>query len=260
LGRSIYCSACKKEKEPGRDNESKCKSCKSEANKALRAKRRAEKGLPPLGSGRSKNCYDCGAVKENRKEGYCRACSRRRDNEWRISTGRTKKHQTGLCPCGAERAYYNPAYCVTCATKQKLSWLNANPESKKAMQRKAQDRAKANYVSKSKGRIRRKGTLINGEPVLCSECDALSSGWCETCDLIYWWRKAQYEQDIMYAHKVKTRALTRAHIRSGKLIKQCCEVCLTEKNVQAHHDDYNKPLDVRWLCIKHHAEHHRNNP
>lgn len=45
-------------------------------------------------------------------------------------------------------------------------------------------------------------------------------------------------------------------IRDGKLIKQPCEVCSTTVNVQAHHDDYSKPLDVRWLCIPHHAEHH----
>jgi ribosomal protein S27AE len=42
----------------------------------------------------------------------------------------------------------------------------------------------------------------------------------------------------------------------GRLIRQPCEVC-GEKKVEAHHDDYDKPLDVRWLCPAHHAETHR---
>lgn len=47
-------------------------------------------------------------------------------------------------------------------------------------------------------------------------------------------------------------------IRDGRLIRQPCEVCGNAKS-QAHHDDYSKPLDVRWLCTKHHAEWHRHN-
>ena len=55
--------------------------------------------------------------------------------------------------------------------------------------------------------------------------------------------------------KYDVRKETRNAIRRGDLIKQPCEVC-QEKKVDAHHDDYSKPLSVRWLCRKHHAEHH----
>ena len=44
-------------------------------------------------------------------------------------------------------------------------------------------------------------------------------------------------------------------IKSGRLQRQPCEKCGAK--AQAHHDDYAKPLDVRWLCPKHHGEHHR---
>ncbi len=45
-------------------------------------------------------------------------------------------------------------------------------------------------------------------------------------------------------------------IRDGKIFKQPCEVCGSE-NVQAHHCDYDKPLEVMWLCPIHHEEWHR---
>jgi len=36
-----------------------------------------------------------------------------------------------------------------------------------------------------------------------------------------------------------------------------CEICGCEKS-EAHHDDYSRPLDVRWLCRVHHLMHHGN--
>lgn len=45
-------------------------------------------------------------------------------------------------------------------------------------------------------------------------------------------------------------------LRRGKLERQPCEVC-GERPAEAHHDDYTRPLDVRWLCKQHHLEHHR---
>lgn len=47
-------------------------------------------------------------------------------------------------------------------------------------------------------------------------------------------------------------------IRLGKITPSPCEMC-GEKKVQAHHDDYNKPLDVRWLCDKCRRLWHRTN-
>lgn len=44
-------------------------------------------------------------------------------------------------------------------------------------------------------------------------------------------------------------------IRTGKLVPQPCEVCGATK-VDAHHDDYSRPLDVRWLCRGHHRRLH----
>lgn len=54
--------------------------------------------------------------------------------------------------------------------------------------------------------------------------------------------------------------------KTRHLPKQPCEVCGKETDVHAHHDDYGKPLEVRWLCRTHHLAAHRekrlaaNNP
>lgn len=44
-------------------------------------------------------------------------------------------------------------------------------------------------------------------------------------------------------------------IKSGRLQRQPCEKC-GATNVEAHHDDYSKPLDVRWWCESCHKQHH----
>lgn len=52
-------------------------------------------------------------------------------------------------------------------------------------------------------------------------------------------------------------------VRDGKLIKpRYCEnpYCeYPEGYVEAHHCDYNKPLDVLWFCDPCHKEWHKNN-
>jgi len=48
-----------------------------------------------------------------------------------------------------------------------------------------------------------------------------------------------------------------AKIRNKNIVKKPCEVCGTTRKIEAHHDDYAKPLEIRWLCKKHHMELHR---
>lgn len=66
----------------------------------------------------------------------------------------------------------------------------------------------------------------------------------------YYYKKIQVER---YPDRVRARALVSRAIKSGKLVRLPCEICGCI-NTQAHHDDYSKPLDVRWFC----REHHRN--
>lgn len=50
-------------------------------------------------------------------------------------------------------------------------------------------------------------------------------------------------------------------VRDGILKKPTsCECCKKYSNrINAHHCDYNKPLDVMWLCQSCHSEWHRKN-
>jgi hypothetical protein len=49
-------------------------------------------------------------------------------------------------------------------------------------------------------------------------------------------------------------------IRDKKLIAQKnCSVCNSTTKIEGHHDDYTKPMDLRWLCEKCHKEWHKHN-
>lgn len=70
-------------------------------------------------------------------------------------------------------------------------------------------------------------------------------------------RKLASEARYSKANRAKTRAHVAvwAAIADGRLTKKPCEVCGAEE-AQAHHDDYAKRFDVRWLCPLHHKAWH----
>jgi hypothetical protein len=56
--------------------------------------------------------------------------------------------------------------------------------------------------------------------------------------------------------KIKARAEVRKALARGDLVRQACEWEGCEEIGHAHHDDYTKPLEVRWICRTHHDELH----
>ena len=56
--------------------------------------------------------------------------------------------------------------------------------------------------------------------------------------------------------KRKAHVMVSNAIRDGRLNRQSCEIC--GEKAHAHHEDYSRPLDVRWLCPTHHMRLHNN--
>lgn len=61
---------------------------------------------------------------------------------------------------------------------------------------------------------------------------------------------AKYPEKFIARHKLVYA------VKMGRIKKLPCDECGDNKS-EAHHPDYSKPLEVIWLCRKHHAEKHR---
>lgn len=57
------------------------------------------------------------------------------------------------------------------------------------------------------------------------------------------------------AHRARVQ-FNRA-IKLGKIVRRPCVIC-DKPESEGHHFDYNKPLEVLWLCTKHHAAFHKH--
>lgn len=56
--------------------------------------------------------------------------------------------------------------------------------------------------------------------------------------------------------KRRAQVLLNNAVRDGRMLRKSCGKCDCQ-SAQAHHDDYSKPLDVRWLCTVCHAQEHK---
>lgn len=70
-------------------------------------------------------------------------------------------------------------------------------------------------------------------------------------------KEAHYRR---YPHRSAARNAVNNAIRDGRLHKPSqCESCSNETALHGHHCDYNKPMDVMWLCDPCHKQWHRDN-
>lgn len=61
--------------------------------------------------------------------------------------------------------------------------------------------------------------------------------------------------------KQKCHAAVARAVKAGKLNKpDRCERCGSQANLEGHHEDYTKPLDVIWLCSICHRSEHKEKP
>lgn len=142
---------------------------------------------------------------------------------------------TKLCSvCGGDLSVLTtyasqPGRCKECVKSRVRAHRAANLE-----QVQAYDRARASEPHRVEARKEYAKTEASKE-----SCAAGSKKW------------AVINQEKRAAHIATGNA-----IATGRLIKAPCEVCGSSE-VDAHHDDYSRPMEVRWLCKPHHAEHHK---
>ena len=178
---------------------------------------------------RSIYCSICNEIKEHQERGYCLSCERKRYLE---------RDKPDCAKCGSIKENPRDAYCNECK----------------------RNKARLKSIEEGRKSINPSGM---GRKTTCSTCgeqkedNYLSQSCCMKCKI-----KAKKENRPLRTDEQKfkdaVRKFTVSKIRQGILIRCPCKVCGTEEDVQAHHDDYYKPLDVRWLCRFHHREHHNN--
>ena len=116
---------------------------------------------------------------------------------------------------------------------------------------------------------------------LCDSCGTVNTSrkshfdrkkrhFCDT-SCYSWFRKCLLPKNEQHAYKnggmgeeersrrIKCRSDTNHAIYQNKLTRLPCEKC-GETKAEAHHDNYDKPFEIRWFCFKHHREFHHENP
>lgn len=73
------------------------------------------------------------------------------------------------------------------------------------------------------------------------------------------YKKLRRQQSPVVAKREDARILVNIMLRHGWMRRGACADCGTTERVEGHHHDYDKPLEVMWLCRRDHMKRHREN-
>lgn len=91
----------------------------------------------------------------------------------------------------------------------------------------------------------------------CPKCSLPCTGgqaYCRACQNAKARATRRHHRELPDEQRFRAnaRAYLKEYVKRGKVAKLPCEVCGTADYVEGHHEDYTKPLHVRWLCRLHH--------
>ncbi len=80
--------------------------------------------------------------------------------------------------------------------------------------------------------------------------------YCLDCHAAHMRKNRPHHRDLTPEQRKRAncRSYANVYLRRGKLTQEPC--ACGETNVQMHHEDYDKPLAVEWLCRPCHMERH----
>ena len=93
----------------------------------------------------------------------------------------------------------------------------------------------------------------------CTRCNKLprrkGGRWCLKCHAAYA-RKNRLRLVGEARRRANARSYAHVYIKRGKLKRQPCRICGSGKS-QMHHENYDRPLEVDWMCAKCRQLYHR---
>ncbi len=71
------------------------------------------------------------------------------------------------------------------------------------------------------------------------------------------WRPPYKDLDSETQRRTRARSYANVYKGRGELIPEPCSRCGGTTNIEMHHEDYDEPLKIIWLCRVCHRELHQ---